>query len=189
MKLSEKGLSLITQFEGLKTEAYKSFPSEKYYTIGYGHCAADIKKGMVITEPEALEYLKKDVERFEKHVSAYDKTYHFTQNQFDALVSFAYNIGSITQLTQKGTRTITSISNNILLYVNVNGKYSKGLYKRRMAEKELFDTLNKKTIHEVALEVVAGKWGNGNDRKLALIKQGYSYEAVQKEVNLLMRRK
>ena len=58
-----------------------------------------------------------------------------------------------------------------------------GLYKRRIKEKELFDTVCKKTNDKIADEVIEGLWGNGTVRKNKLIKAGYSYEAVQKIVN------
>ena len=139
MKISEKGLELIKTFEGLRLSAYKALSTEKYYTIGYGHYGSDVSKDMVITELQAEELLKKDVEKFEDKVNKYSN-YSFNQNQFDALVSFAYNIGNIDQLTAKGTRTIEQISSHISLYVKAGGKTLAGLVKRREKEKELFDT-------------------------------------------------
>ena len=139
MKISEKGLELIKTFEGLRLSAYKALSTEKYYTIGYGHYGSDVRKDMSITESQAEELLKKDVEKFEDKVNKYSN-YNFNQNQFDALVSFAYNIGNIDQLTAKGTRTIEQISSHISLYVKAGGKTLAGLVKRREKEKELFDT-------------------------------------------------
>ena len=139
MKISEKGLELIKTFEGLRLSAYKALSTEKYYTIGYGHYGSDVNKDMIITESQAEELLKKDVEKFEDKVNKYSN-YNFNQNQFDALVSFAYNIGNIDQLTAKGTRTIEQISSHISLYVKAGGKTLAGLVKRREKEKELFDT-------------------------------------------------
>lgn len=148
MKISDMGLELIKSFEGLKLEAYKAVSTEKYFTIGYGHYGADVKAGMKITTEQADEYLKKDVEKFEDKVNKYSK-YNFNQNQFDALVSFAYNIGNIDQLTAKGTRTIAEISSHITLYVKSGGKTLAGLVKRRAKEKELFDTpMDKKVSND-----------------------------------------
>ena len=96
MKISEKGLELIKTFEGLRLSSYKALSAEKYYTIGYGHYGSDVSKDMIITESQAEELLKKDVEKFEDKVNKYSN-YSFNQNQFDALVSFAYNIGNIDQ--------------------------------------------------------------------------------------------
>ena len=70
----------------------------------------------------------------------YDKKYKWNQNQFDALLSFTYNIGSIDQLTNNGKRTINEISNKIPEYNKVNGKPLQGLTRRRRFEKQLFDT-------------------------------------------------
>ena len=139
MKISEKGLELIKTFEGLRLSAYKALSTEKYYTIGYGHYGSDVSKDMTITESQAEELKKKDIEKFEDKVNKYSN-YNFNQNQFDALVSFAYNIGNIDQLTAKGTRTIEQISSHISLYVKAGGKTLAGLVKRREKEKELFDT-------------------------------------------------
>ena len=65
MKTSNKGINLIKSFEGLRLRAYKPVSTEKYYTIGYGHYGADVTANMVITETQAIEYLKKDLEKFE----------------------------------------------------------------------------------------------------------------------------
>lgn len=70
----------------------------------------------------------------------YDYKYHWNQNQLDSLTSFAYNIGSIDQLTANGTRSIAEISNKILAYDKAGGQTLAGLTRRRKAEKELFDT-------------------------------------------------
>ena len=70
----------------------------------------------------------------------YNGTYRWNQNQFDALVSFAYNIGNIDQLTAGGKRSIAEISAKIPEYCHAGGKELAGLVRRRAAEKELFDT-------------------------------------------------
>ena len=80
------------------------------------------------------------MESFEKKVNKYNGIYNFNQNQFDALVSFCYNVGNIDQLTAKGTRTIKEISEKILAYNKSAGKVINGLTNRRKKEKELFDT-------------------------------------------------
>lgn len=189
-KLSSTGLELIKSFESCKLYAYKCLPSEKFYTIGYGHYASDVKKDMKITQKQADNLLIKDCEKFVKHVNTYMSTYNFNQNQFDALVSFAFNIGNINQLTASGTRTIEQISSKITLYNKSGGQVISGLVKRRAKEKELFDTptkIKKKTNLEIAKEVITGKWGNGNSRKTALIKAGYDYKAIQSLVNEMIK--
>lgn len=190
--LSANGLNLIKSFEGCKLTAYKCLPTEKYYTIGYGHYGSDVKAGMTITLKRAEELLLQDCQKFVNHVNSYMDKYNFNQNQFDALVSFAYNIGSIKQLTANGTRTIAQISTKITAYNKSSGKVLKGLVKRRAKEKALFDTpiketVNKKSIEEIAKEVIAGKWGNGTNRKTALEKAGYNYKEVQSAVNKLLK--
>ena len=136
MKASKNCYNLIKKFEGCKLSTYLC-PVGKL-TIGYGHCGSDVKKGMTISQKKADSLLKKDVAKFEKHVNSYLKFYDFTQNEFDALVSFAFNIGNINQLTANGTRSINTIAEKMLLYVNANNVRLDGLVKRRKAEYALF---------------------------------------------------
>lgn len=136
MKISTTGLNLIKSFEGCRLTAYKC--PAGIWTIGYGH-TGNVKSGQKITQAKADAYLKADLAKFEKHVMSYDKKYNWNQNEFDALVSFAYNVGSITQLTANGTRTKKQISEKILAYDKAAGKTLAGLTRRRQAEKALFD--------------------------------------------------
>ena len=138
MKTSQRGIDLIKQFEGFRAQAYKCLVTEKYYTIGYGHYGPDVRFGQVITQREAEEMLKRDIERFEANVNKYYYTYEFNQSEFDALVSFAYNIGSIDQLTANGTRSKEVIAEKMLLYVNSGGHRIEGLVRRRKMEHDLF---------------------------------------------------
>lgn len=135
MKISTTGLNLIKSFEGCRLTAYKC--PAGVWTIGYGH-TGNVKSGQKITQAKADAYLKADLAKFEKHVASYKK-YNWNQNEFDALVSFAYNVGSITQLTANGTRTKKQISEKILAYDKAAGKTLAGLTRRRKAEKALFD--------------------------------------------------
>lgn len=137
MKISTAGINLIKSFEGCRLTAYKC--PAGVWTIGYGHTGSDVKEGLKITQAKATSLLKKDLERFEKNVSKYDAKYHFNQNQFDALVAFAFNIGSIDQLTANGTRTIKQISEKMLAYNKAGGKVLAGLVRRRRAEQDLFN--------------------------------------------------
>jgi len=136
VKISEKGLDLIKKFEGCKLTAYRC--PAGVLTIGYGHTGADVKEGQKITQKKANELLKADVEKFEKHVNTYKKYYRFTQNEFDALVSFAFNIGNINQLTKYGKRNKGIIADKILQYTKAGGKTLSGLVKRRRAEHDMF---------------------------------------------------
>ena len=88
MKASSKALELIKQLEGLRLKAYLC--SGGVWTIGYGHTAG-VKSGMVITKAQAEEFLLSDIAVFEKAVN--DQNLDLTQNMFDALVSFTFNVG------------------------------------------------------------------------------------------------
>ena len=140
MKISKAGIDFIIGFEGFSAKACKCVSTEKYYTIGYGHYGSDVKKDDTITKEEARKLLEADLLSFEKKVSKYDSKYDFNQNEFDALVSFAYNVGNIDQLTAKGTRTRDKIAECMLLYNKSGGRVLNGLTKRREAERNLFLT-------------------------------------------------
>lgn len=148
MKTSKKGLDLIKQFEGCHLKAYLC-PAGKP-TIGYGHVKG-VKIGQTITQEQADEFLVKDVVTAEKTVMKYDSLYHWTQNEFDALVSFVFNLGPgwLPTLLDGGRRTKKEISNALLMYdkARVNGvlKPLTGLTRRRKAEKALFDGQNGST--------------------------------------------
>lgn len=203
MDISKSGLNFIKKWEGGPWLTAKRFGSEKYLSIGYGHYGPDVKIGQKITKQQAEDLLKKDIAKAVNHVNYVNNKYHyeFNQNEFDALVSFAYNIGSINQLTANGTRSKSTISNKILLYNKSCGKVLSGLTNRRKAERSLFLTkvttnvpINqpatpKKSNTQIAKEVIKGLWGNGAIRKKRLTEAGYSYSAVQKEVNRILKGK
>ena len=193
MNLSKNGLELIKSFEGIRLYAYKCVSSEKYYTIGYGHYGADVYKGMTITKDEAEALLMKDCEKFVNHVNEYQKIYNFNQNEFDALVSFAYNVGNIRQLTQKGTRPKNEIPVHMKEYCNAGGVKLNGLVRRRQMEIDLFNkpvptnNIKLKDNNTIAIEVIQGKWGNGNARKVRLTEAGYNYREIQSRVNEMLK--
>lgn len=138
MNISQRGIDLIKSFEGFRAQAYKCLATEKYYTIGYGHYGPDVRFSQVITQREAEDLLRSDISRFEACVNKYYYTYEFNQSEFDSLVSFAYNIGSIDQLTANGTRSKEQIAEKMLLYVNSGGRRIEGLVRRRKMEHDLF---------------------------------------------------
>lgn len=135
MKTGQAGIDLIKKFEGCRLTAYKC--PAGVWTIGYGHTAG-VKPGDKITVLQAEEMLKSDLASYEKKVDKYTNKYRWNQNEFDALVSFAYNIGSIDQLTANGTRDRKTIAEKFVLYNKAGGKVLSGLTKRRMEEKALF---------------------------------------------------
>ena len=143
MKTSEKGIELIISFEGFSKRAGKCVDSEKYYTIGYGHYGKDVESNSTITKKDALALLKKDLLSFEKKVDKYNKVYNFSQNEFDALVSFCYNVGNIDKLTINGRRTKKEIADAMLRYTHSGGKELKGLVRRRTMERDLFLSCDK----------------------------------------------
>lgn len=169
LKTGQAGLNLIKQFEGCRLTAYKC--PAGVWTIGYGHTSG-VREGQKITQAQADVYLAMDLAKYEANVNKYFNKYSWNQNEFDALVSFAFNVGSIDQLTANGTRSRTVIVEKILLYNKAAGKVLSGLTKRRKAEQELFLS-NSKTQ-------------TGNTRKT--VKKGSKGEDVvylQKQLSLL----
>lgn len=197
MRISQNGLNLIKKWEGCYLTSYKD--PVGIWTIGYGTTNSDkaitgteIKQGMSISQETANNWLEASVNRkYVPLVEKYQSKYNFNQNQFDALVSFAYNIGSIDQLTANGTRSISEIAAHITAYCNAGGKRLQGLVNRRNEELALFNTPCKepqvtKSIVDLANEVIAGKWGSGEARKQAL---GSLYNEVQAKVNEILKPK
>ena len=135
LKTGQAGLDLIKQFEGCRLTAYKC--PAGVWTIGYGHTSG-VASGQTITQAQADKMLVEDVDRFEKNVNKYYDKYRWNQNEFDALVSFAFNLGSIDQLTAGGTRNREVIAQKMLQYNKAGGKVLAGLTRRRKAERELF---------------------------------------------------
>lgn len=135
MKTSKNGIELIKKFEGCRLTAYRC--AAGVWTIGYGHTEG-VKAGQSITQAQAESFLKDGLMKYEKNVEKYDGKYHWNQNEFDALVSFAFNIGSIDQLTANGTRNREAIAGKMPQYNKAAGKAFDGLTKRRAAERELF---------------------------------------------------
>ena len=136
-KINKSGLNLIKKYEGCRLTSY--ICPAGVLTIGYGHTGKDVKPNQTISKKKAINLLKKDLARFERHVQSYNYIYEWTDNEFSALVSFAYNIGNIDQLTAYGTRTRSQIRSAMLKYVKANGKTLSGLVKRRKAELKLFN--------------------------------------------------
>lgn len=137
MKTSKNGIEMIKKFEDLRLRAYKC--PAGVYTIGYGHTGS-VSPTMKISKETAEKFLIDDLKKFENHVNEYNVKYkyRFTQNEFDSLVSFAFNVGNIRQLTANGTRKKSVIAEKMLLYVKAGGVTLKGLVNRRKVEHDLF---------------------------------------------------
>lgn len=144
-------MELVKKFEGCKLKTYLCPAGVP--TIGYGHTGEvdkkklDVKNPITITKKKADDLLKKDIAVFEKAVEKLDTTYgyHFNENQFSALVSFAFNLGtgSLNQVSRNGLRNKKEIATAMRLYNKSNGKTLQGLVNRRIAEIKLY---NKKVI-------------------------------------------
>lgn len=135
LKTGTEGIALIKQFEGCRLTAYKC--PAGVWTIGYGH-TKEVTQGQKITQTQAEELLVADLAKYEQKVNKYNDRYKWSQSEFDALVSFAYNVGSIDQLTAGGTRSRTVIADKMLEYVNKGSSFEAGLTRRRKAERALF---------------------------------------------------
>ena len=144
MKISNKGLQLIRKYEGCKTTPYRC--PAGLYTVGYGHV---IGNGLQLPDQfnrtfslgEIDELLRTDLARFEQGVLRYCPVY-LTQCQFDALVSFSFNLGlgvlQRSTLRQKINRGDADAAKVILKYNMAGGRILKGLIRRRQAEYRLF---------------------------------------------------
>lgn len=136
MKTSQVGLSLIETSEGFRNLPYQDVAGK--WTIGYGHL---IKVGEDfsgrITEGQGQTLLSTDVGIAESAVNSLAK--QANQNQFDALVDFAFNLG-IGALKQMLAHGWDQIPVQILRWVNAGGHPQPGLMKRRQAELDLFNT-------------------------------------------------
>ena len=145
-KISDNCVKLVKKYEGFRAKAY--YDEVGVITIGYGTTNADksitgvtIKSGLSISEEKACDWLEKSLnKKYLPLVLKYDDNYNWNRNQLDALVSFCYNIGSIDQLTAKGTRSVDTIADKILEYTKAGGVELRGLVRRRREERELFVT-------------------------------------------------
>lgn len=138
MKTSQQGIELIKRFEGCSLCVY--LDAVGIPTVAYGHTVGLTKAmvGMPITQLQADTWLAQDLAKFEKKVDKYNPIYHWSQAEYDSLVSFAYNVGNIDGLTAKGTRTRQQIADSFMLYTKAKGVVLNGLVKRRQAERDMF---------------------------------------------------
>ena len=139
MFTSQEGIDLIKKFEELRLEAYLC--PAGVWTIGWG-TTTNVKKGMKITKSEAESYLRRDIQPIEKALNSLN--INFTQNQFDAIVSWIYNIGigkfNSSTLKKKilAKAPDLEITDQIIKWVNAGGKPLLGLKRRRRDEANLF---------------------------------------------------
>ena len=136
MRVSDGGVRLIKNFEGLRLEAYRD--SVGVLTIGYGHTGADVVPGLTITEQRAEALMRADLDRFERGVEA-SLTRRPSQQQFDAMVSLAYNVGlgafqgsTLRRLFNTSEEDDAAIQFGEFIFAG--GAISRGLIRRRVRE-------------------------------------------------------
>ena len=139
MNISKKGIDLIKRFEGCRLKAYRC--PAGVWTIGYGH-TNNVRPDDIITQDDAEELLKRDLKVHEDNVKRVVKI-ALTQNQFDALVSFEYNVGygafaNSTLLKLLNAGNYNGASKQFERWVYAGDRVLEGLVKRRKEEKGLF---------------------------------------------------
>ena len=139
-QIGKAGLDLIKSFEGLKLRAYLC--PAKVWTIGFGSTGPHVTPGKVITEAQADELLQDDLDRFEKAVTRL-VTVPLTQHQYDALVSFAFNVGisaleRSTLLKRVNAKLFDQAKAEFAKWNRAGGRPLAGLTRRRAAEAALF---------------------------------------------------
>ncbi|EMO7791358.1 lysozyme [Citrobacter freundii] len=147
MRISEKGVALIKQFEGCRLTAYPDpGTGGAPWTIGYGWThpvdGKPVKPGMTIDQDTADRLLKTGLVSYENDVLKLVRV-KLTQGQFDALVSFAYNVGSralstSTLLKKLNAGDIKGAADEFLRWNKAGGKVMPGLTNRRKAERDVF---------------------------------------------------
>lgn len=143
MNCSNKGLAFIMEFEGVKLKAYPDpATGGDPWTVGVGHTGPEVVQGLEITEVQALDYLRADIETAEKCINQC-VTDTLTQDQFDALCSFVFNLGcgnfrKSTLLKKINEGDDVGASLEFSKWDKASGKVMAGLTRRRAAEAELF---------------------------------------------------
>jgi lysozyme len=139
IETSQAGIDLIKRWEGCRTKAYRC--PAGVWTIGYGHTGTAMP-GMSISYDKAEELLEQDLQRFEKAVKTL-VTVPINQNQFDALVSFTYNVGvkafgGSTLLSLLNQKKYLPASDQFSRWTKAGSKTLPGLVLRRSEERDLF---------------------------------------------------
>lgn len=189
-KISNAGINLIKEFEGCHLTAYQD--EVGVWTIGYGITNSDksitgttIRRGLKISQATAEKWLEESLNRkYLPLVMKYDTRYGWNQNELDALVSFAYNIGSIDQLTANGSRSRAIIAKKMLEYNKAGGTIYRGLTRRREAERKLFLTPEEeKEVKDIKKK---GHFSNNKNAKtLSEFLHNRGYGAGEKNLRLI----
>ena len=141
MNLSAAGLALIKRFEGLRTRAYLC--PAGVWTIGYGSTGPHVAEGLVISEAQAEVLLRSDLVRFEEAVRCH--ALPARQGQYDALVSFAFNVGIAafarsTLLHCHRSGDFAGAARQFARWDKSRGRALPGLARRRAAERTLYSS-------------------------------------------------
>ena len=140
MNISQEGISLIKKFEGCELEAYQC--AAGVWTLGYGS-TKDVKEGDTLTQKEADNLLLHEMQEYEGYIKELIKV-PLKQNQFDALVSWVFNLGpanlkASTMLKFLNAGDYHLIPSQIKRWNKANGKVLEGLIRRREAEALMFE--------------------------------------------------
>lgn len=140
MKLGAKGEALIKSYEKLRLTAYQDLGG--VWTIGWGHTGPGVGEGTTCTVEQAQVWFWNDTSHAVNATNSHVTT-ALNQNQFDALVSFTYNVGvgaeeRSTLLRLVNTNDMVDAAAEFARWNKVNGKVSEGLTARRAAERDLF---------------------------------------------------
>lgn len=143
--MTNKGIEILKEFEGLRLKAYKPVATEKYFTIGYGHCGSDVTEGMEITKEEAEDLLRLDINTFENQVVRPLIPVTLPPEAIDALVCLAYNIGggnfsrsTLLKVIKADKNNMPEIEKQWNKWVYSGKTILKGLQKRRKKEFALY---------------------------------------------------
>jgi len=141
MEISKKGIDFIKGFEGCKLVAYRDIAG--VWTIGFGHTLG-VSPTDHITYDDALKLLREDLRVYEKCINKSVKV-ELTQYEFDALVSFCFNVGcgafqNSTLLRFLNAKDFKNASDEFKRWIFCNKKACHGLYNRRVKERNLFIT-------------------------------------------------
>ena len=145
-KTGNAGIEMIKTFEGFRSAPYKcpaGIPTIGYGATFYPNGKKVTMADKAITEAEAVELLKHMLVSFEKYVDSYCRD-DINQNQFDALVSFAYNLGPANLKSSTLLKKVNAnpedetITAEFMKWVKAGGKTLKGLVRRRAAESQLY---------------------------------------------------
>lgn len=146
MNYSKNGLHLTENFEGLRLTAYPDPATHgDPWTIGYGHTGAEVHQGMTITQEQAEEFLMQDVQKAVQTVNSKVHT-DLTQNEFESLVDFVFNVGAgnfagSTLLRKINAGDMEGAALEFQKWDKAAGHVMAGLVRRRQAETDLFKGL------------------------------------------------